>query len=155
MFGLFTSWARKRQVKELQSFVEQLRSMDGQDLGMILAVATDSRIKLERQGFRLMDPIVDAPTDPGAAVRLNSIIRGLQAEGKFPEAASVMVWLHTIRVGTNIQLRQVAREMWRELTRGMPHVHAASLDLMRSGSKAIFVDGYEQYPAGLAPDPLP
>lgn len=156
--GLLTKWKLARylriQERELSSFTAQLSEMDGPEIGVVVALATDTRNQLEESGFLLSDPIVAYTVDPEIPSALNEMIRTLQAEGRPQEAAAVMVWLHTSRVGARLELRPLARQMWGQLERGFPHAEQASMALMRVFFRPIRIDGYDQFPKGLSPDPL-
>ncbi|QHA83566.1 hypothetical protein E3Z27_18725 [Pseudomonas mediterranea] len=156
--GLFTKWKLARYLRiqegEIFSFTAQLRQMDADEIGMVVALATDARNRLEEAGFILSDPIGAYTLKPETPAALHGMILSLQAEGKLQEAAALMVWLHTARVGARIELRPLAREMWRQLERGFPHAQEASRSLMRTLFRSIRLDGYDQFPKGLSPDPL-
>jgi hypothetical protein len=155
MLRLFTSWGIRRQRKELQSFIDNLSALDGQDVGFLVALATNTRIKLEGAGYRLLDPIADYPSDPAVPLRLNRMVRELQKNGMMPEAAAMMVWLHTMRAGARIELRQLGRDMWAQLQRGFPHVITSSIGVRSADGSPLDIHGYNSFPAGLTPDPLP
>lgn len=156
--GLFTKWKLSRylriQEREISSFTAQLSQMDSAEIGVVVALATDTRNRLEDAGFLLSDPIVAYTVDPETPSTLNEMIRTLQAEGRIQEAAAVMVWLHTSRVGARLELRPLARQMWGQLERGFPHAEDASMSLMRVFFRSIRIDGYDQFPTGLSPNPL-
>lgn len=156
--GLLTKWKLSRylriQEREISSFTTQLSQMDGDEIGVVVALATDTRNRLEDAGFLLNDPIVAYTVDPDTPSALNEMIKTLQAEGRLQEAAAVMVWLHTSRVGARLELRPLARQMWGQLERGFPHAEDASMSLMRVFFRPIRIDGYDQFPKGLSPDPL-
>lgn len=156
--GLFTKWKLARYLRiqegEISSFTAQLRQMDADEIGMVVALATDARNRLEETGFILSDPIGAHTLKPETPAALHGMILNLQAEGRLQEAAAIMVWLHTARVGARLELRPLAREMWRQLERGFPHAQEASRSLMRTLFRSIRLDGYDQFPKGLSPDPL-
>ncbi|WP_139239977.1 hypothetical protein [Azotobacter vinelandii] len=140
--------------KQIQEFIDGLSAMDGHEIGFVVACATNTRHILESEGLRLMDPIVDVALFPDIPLRINNVIRELQKSGSNQDAAGAMVWLHTARVGASHELRPLAREMWRQLSRGFPHVDAAALEIMKLTFRPVNVSGYETFPAGLTPDPL-
>ncbi|MHA6574534.1 hypothetical protein [Pseudomonas yamanorum] len=156
--GLISRWLSRRivasQKKEMQAFIGGLSSMDGQELGFILAIATHQRNVLEEAGLHLMDPLVDYPRDPTSVIRLRGIIREYQRAKQPTDAAGTMVWLHTMRVGGQHELRPLAREMWRQLERGMPHVLHATAQIYSLTKNFPNTSGYESFPAGLTPDPV-
>ncbi|ANC03987.1 hypothetical protein AB688_18470 [Pseudomonas putida] len=151
---MFHAWALKTQRKEMSAFVDQLAGMDGKEIGFLVAVATHQRNVLEEDGFRLMDPLVDYPMNPTVALRLGGIIREYQKAKQPSDAAGTMIWLHTMRVGGRHELRPLAREMWRQLSRGFPYVEESAFEIMRLTLKLPKTSGYDRFPAGLTPDPL-
>lgn len=150
----FAKWAVGAQKKELQSFVSALSAMDGQEVGFVLAIATHQRNQMETSGFRLMDPIIDYPMDPSVTFRLLRIIKEYQRAGQPSDAAGTMVWLHTMRVGAQHELRPLAREMWRQLERGMPHVMRAAAEIYALTHNFPDTTGSDRFPSGLTPDPI-
>lgn len=152
--GWLSRWTLNSQKKEIQTFIDGLSSMDGAEIGGLVVVVTHIRNNLEDLGFRLMDPIVDYPFDPTVTLRLVGIIKEYQKSKQLTEAAGVMVWLHTMRVGGRHELRPQAREMWRQLGRGFPHVENAAFEILKLTLTPPKIEGYDRYPAGLTPDPL-
>lgn len=156
--GLFTKWKLSRylriQEREISSFTAQLSQMDSDEIGLVVALAADTRNRLEDAGFLLSDPIAANTVEPETPSALNEMIRTLQAEGRLQEAAALMVWLHTSRVGARLELRPLARQMWAQLERGFPHVEEASMTLMRVFFRSIRLNGYDEFPKGLSPHPL-
>ncbi|WP_057458388.1 hypothetical protein [Pseudomonas syringae] len=155
--GLISRWFSRRivstQKKEIQAFIDGLSSMDSQEIGFLLAAATHQRNMLEEEGFRLMDPLVDYPSNPTIVIRLRGFIRAYQKASQPTDAAGTMVWLHTMRVGGQHELRSLARNMWRELARGMPHVEYAATQIYLITRNYPITAGYEDFPKGLTPAP--
>ncbi|WP_060545693.1 hypothetical protein [Pseudomonas sp. NBRC 111136] len=151
---MISTWAVKSQKKDLQNFVDQLEAMDSNEIGFVLAIATHLRNDLEQSGYRLMDPLVDYPLDPTVVMRLQRLIREFQRTGAMSEAAGAMVWMHTMRVGGQHELRGLGRKMWSELARGMPHAVGAAVEVYRLTNKFPNTSGYDQFPQGLTPSPL-
>lgn len=150
---MFNSWALRTQQREMQSFVDQLAVMDGVEIGLLLAVATHMRNQLEDEGKMLMDPIATIPIDPSPILMLRGMITEYQKVRSMNDAAAAMVWLHTMRVGARHELRGTARTMWRELSRGMPHVGSASADVYRITGQFPRTYGHDEFPKGLTPSP--
>lgn len=151
---IFNAWALRTQQREMQRFVDQLAAMDGAEIGLLLAVATHMRNNLEDEGKMLMDPIVTIPVDPSPILILRGMITEYQKARSMSDAAAAMVWLHTMRVGARHELRGTARAMWRELSRGMPHVSGASVDVYRITGQFPRTYGHDEFPKGLTPDPV-
>ncbi|CCG41828.1 hypothetical protein [Magnetospirillum molischianum] len=152
--NLFLSWATKVQRKEITRFTDALRAMDSDEIGALLALATDLRHTLEADSrLDLLDPRAVEIIWPSAAQALNRQIRNMQATNSRELAAAAMVWLHTIRAANNPDLRMLGREMWRQLERGFPKVEQAAADLQVVGMSHLNIEGYSVFPLGLSPDP--
>ncbi|HBQ9084922.1 hypothetical protein [Klebsiella quasipneumoniae] len=147
-------WASKKQNQEISEFVYRLKSMDGAEIGLIVATATHVRHILEREGHNMMDPVVYTSLNPAFTFSLSQTVVQLQKEKNFGMAAAFMVWVHTFRSSTRGELRQYGREMWRELERGFPYVFDAAMGYQQlTGHSLDFYDA-ESFPTGLTPDPL-
>lgn len=152
--GLFDRWATGRQRKELTDFVQNLRAMDGTEIGMVLAMATAYRHDLARRGVDLLQPAILLAADPGITFTLARTIQQHQKHGEMSLSAALMVWVHTLRATSRLELRQLGRDMWRELERGFPHAIENSMSLMALTGQTANIEGYDQFPDGLTPDPL-
>ncbi len=152
--GWLGRWSLKAQKRDMQTFIDALSSMDSQEIGLIVAIATHMRNNLEELGYRLMDPLVDYQLDPAVTLRLGRLIKECQKLNQPTDAAGTMVWLHTMRVGGQHELRPQAREMWRQLGRGFPHAEDAAFEILKMTLKPPRIEGFDRYPAGLTPDPL-
>ena len=151
---MFDSWAGNKQVKELSSFVDNLRAADGSELGMVVACATNWRHELGQDGWDLLEPSLCLATDPMITFRLTKAIQKLQHDGRPELAVGLMVWVHTLRASTRLQLRSLGRDMWRELSRGFPHVDEAAVGTFRIMGTAFDTRNSDQFPSGLTPEPL-
>lgn len=147
-------WAVSSQSKELTEFVQKLSTMDGREIGFVVAMATDARHALEKEGHMVMDPIVYFPMNPGFPLSLSRTIIQLQKQGNPQAAAALMVWAHTMRVGANLELRQLGRDMWKELARGFPYVEDGAKDYQMLTGKVLNIEGTTNFPEGLTPDPI-
>jgi len=152
--NLFLSWATNTQRKEITRFTDALRAMDSEEIGALVATATDLRHTIAAGGgLDLLDPRTVEAIRPTAAQDLNRQIRRMQARNSQEVAAAIMVWLHTIRAANNPDLRMLGREMWRQLERGFPKVEQAAADLQVVGIRHLNIEGYSVFPLGLSPDP--
>jgi hypothetical protein len=120
--NMINRWAGGKQEEELRQFLGMLKAMDGSELGLVVAGVTHMRHALESEGHNVMDPIVYTTASPTIAIHLGNLVRECQKQGRMQDAASLMVWLHTMRAGIRLELRGLAREMWGQLARGFPHV---------------------------------
>ncbi|WP_338799531.1 hypothetical protein V9K81_08710 [Pseudomonas monteilii] len=151
---LLNPWFVRIQKREMKAFTDALSSMDGKEIGFLLAIATHQRNHWEDQGVLLMDPLVYYPADPTIVLRLQGVLKEYQKSKQMTDASGAMVWIHTMRVGGQHELRPYAREMWRQLGRGFPHVLESALEIMAITSMCPRTSGYDQFPKGLTPDPL-
>ena len=79
--GLFTKWKLSRylriQESEISSFTAQLSQMDSAEIGVVVALTTDTRNRLEDAGFLLSDPIVAYTINPETPSALSRMIKTL------------------------------------------------------------------------------
>lgn len=152
---MFNSWALKRQRKEMQQFIDGMAAMDGQEIGYLVANATDLRNRLEKAGFQsLLDPIVFYSANPTCTIQIAGMIQDFQKAGDLQAAAALMVWAHTLRAAARPELRMQGRVLWGQLSRGFPHAEQAARDMMTFSLKSMDMAGFDQYPIGFTPDPL-
>jgi hypothetical protein len=149
----FDKWAAKSQTEQMSEFITGLRSADGEELGLVVAIATHLRNGMEEKGLIISDPIVFTSTHPYFTYEMSKTVIKLQKEGKLQLAAGWMVWVHTLRAGTRLELRQFGRDMWRELARGFPHVETAAITWGALQGVELDTRGAAEFPKGLTPDP--
>lgn len=156
MTGLFHKLAVKRGKKELQEFIDKLKVIDSDSIGMVVAWATHYKNQLEQDGHKVSDPIVYCSINPFFSLELSTYIKELQNTGRLQDAAALMVWLHTIRgAGMGcLELRVLGREMWKELERGFPYVEERKFALEELLGEPVNIEGYQEFPKGFAPEPL-
>lgn len=150
----FDSWAKDRQRKELKEFVEALRAMDAQELGLPIALATNFRNAMRQQGVDLSDPAMLVNLNPGIVFEISRKVSPLQKAGRTIEAVPLIIWVHSLRGVTRLELRGLAREMWRQLQRGFKYVDEAASDYAALTGEELDVSGATEFPKGLTPDPL-
>jgi hypothetical protein len=127
--------------------------MDGSEIGLVVALATDFRNEMEAAGCPLSDPIVYASLDPGFTFGLSKQVVRLQKAGCFQDAAALMVWVHTMRAASRLELRQLGRELWTELARGFPHVVDGARIVKKFQSRSVDVRNADAFPKGFSPVP--
>lgn len=121
-YKVFRGWSIKRMKREIQEFIDKLKVLDSDDIGMVVAYASHYKNQLEQDGHEVTDPIVYYTINPDFNIELGSYIEELQKTGKLQDAAALMVWAHTMRAGSCLELRGLGRQMWKELERGFPYV---------------------------------
>jgi len=147
------SWGIAKQRKELETWLNLLISMNSDEIGALVAGATHMRHGLEKTyHVNLLDPIVTSTVEPDLIFKLHGLIKEYQSRGDNASAASVMVWLHTLRCGTSLELRQLGRSLWRELERGFQFVDASAQNIYNLSGMLLETSGYNQFPVGLEPE---
>lgn len=147
-------WSTGKRINEASHFVSMLSVMDGEEIGMTVAVATDFRHKLFDSGIHVMEPSLTVTAVPGAVYKITSTINALQKSGNMVDAAGLMVWAHTLRGAESLEVRGIARKMWGELSRGFPYTLNAKYDFFSLSGILLNIDGYDEYPSGFTPTPL-
>jgi len=115
---------------DLQRYTNYLRGGTSSEVAEVLALATTARLVLREQAEGAPGPsrtILDAlysgeMTDENylAPISLGSMIKTAQKQGNLRFANGLMVWFHTIRAYSNVDVRVDAQEMWAQLKRGFP-----------------------------------
>lgn len=132
MFGrLFERWALAKQVKEGHEFLSRMKSMNSDELAIPLVLTLEAaQMYSEEKGIDVFDPFTAIAKDPSASLYFSSLVNELQRKGRQVLASGAMVWAHTLRATVNHELRDVVREVWVELNRGLPHIEAARMELL-------------------------
>ena len=69
-------------------------------------------------------------------------------------SVGLAVWVHTLRAITEIDLRGLGREMWKELERGFSHAKQGKDDMFVMTGVEIDLSNLGKFPTGLTPQPL-
>jgi len=157
MFGWLK---RKAQLKiistmeqDINRFIMGLKGASPPEVGMVVVFANHWRNVLERQfNWNLDHPDLVAATDIVAALRLNRMIREVQKKDA-AKAAGLMVWLHTIRASETPEIRLLGREMWAQLSRGIPHTEQAADGVFQVFGVFMDTTGIDRVPENLRPCP--
>ena len=152
----FRNWGMRLAERDLRDFLGRLRSMDASEIGFVVACATDVRKELQAAGHDVLDPINCGALHPEIFTELGGTIRTFQKRGQLQDAAALMVWAHTLRAGSvgGPRIRALGREMWKELARGFPYVEMAATNYQAISGVILDIDGADQFPIGLTPEPL-
>ena len=141
--------------EDLDRFLLGLKGSDSSELGLIVAVASHWRNRLETEfGWNLDYPDTVEAQDPTAPLKLVKMIRQNQMGRNDPMnlmAAGLMVWIHTLRASARPELRLKGREMWGELCRGIPHADSAVSIIAQHHGLHIDAHGAERVPDNLQP----
>lgn len=151
--GLLSNVLGDTQRKELEHFLEGLRGADSDDIGLIVACATDWRHRLAVGGCDLRFPAVCLLSDSTITFKLVKQIQALQKQGLPHLAVGLMVWVHSLRAMTRPELRRLGREMWKELSRGFDCAEEKAIGAASLIGVKYRTDDCDCIPDGLTPEP--
>jgi hypothetical protein len=147
------SWGSKQQRTEIETWLQMLRAMNSDEIGMLMAGATHFRHILENTyHVNLLEPFEANSIDPELSSKLRKLIQEYQSNGDNTSAACVMVWLHSLRCSALLDVRPLGRELWQELRRGFPFVDDAANSMLRTTRQLLNTDGFDSIPVGLEPE---
>ena len=134
--------------------------MDDRDLGVIVAVATVIRINFETHGVVAAGLFQDEALPSVEALgiyqmKINRIVRQFNKMRRPSDAAGAMVWSYSLRCLNVPELRPLGREMWAQLSRGLPHVEEALKDGEEQKGEPLFRQVWDEWsmiPVGLEPE---
>lgn len=145
-------WSVGKQEQEVRDFVHKLSVVDSSELGLPVALATAYRHLVRRNvGIDLLFPATALISEPTICTRLNREIQELQRQRQFAGLAAGMIWLHSLRAMQSLELRPHGRELWRQLSRGFPHVLNSADDHALLTGVLLEIEDYDQIPDGLGP----
>lgn len=158
MFGrAIQRWANKSQEKELQEFLSHLNAADDDEVALTVVLASEMRHRVsDVLGFDLMFPTIIAAQHPLATMQIVKLVKQLQSNKDFVAAAGLMVWVHTLRASGQAasgELRTLARQMWRELSRGFPYAESAASSVVTTLGFVPRLARATEFPDGLSPRP--
>ncbi len=146
--------------KELRRYIDGIKTMPDEDIGVILAVATVIRVNMENEGFLpqglFRDEALPSPNDMGKyQMELNQLVRDFNRIRQPTDAVGTLVISYSLQCLNVADLRGTGRAMWSELKRGLPHTGEA----LKKGEeekgepfdKRVWQE-WHQIPVGLEPD---
>ncbi|MBT3553696.1 MAG: hypothetical protein HOO19_02335 [Rhodospirillaceae bacterium] len=144
---------------EIRQFVEGLRSMTDEDMGIILAVATVVRVNLEDQNHLPVGVYANAQLPAPQIlmkkmVDLAKVARHFDRLGQTTDAVAAVAVLNTLRCLNTAELRHLGRGIWAELARGTPYVENALAEGERNRDDPFPKRVWKEYkiiPSGLEP----
>lgn len=162
---MIVNWMRKKVQKmvlksaqqEITRFVSSLRVIDDKEVGMLVGIATIIRMNLDEHGYvsgHVFNIESSMEAQAQAEEFLLDLIKRFQKRGQRTDAAGAMVWLHTLRAFTSPETITMGREMWKELSRGFPHVKDSLERIKGLKGNSIPTEAYREclfIPPGLEP----
>jgi hypothetical protein len=137
--NLFSEASSRAMRDEMMFFRDSLAGMSGEELGFLLAMANHLRIQYEAIGHRPLDALTYADENPEYLHQLFATVKKNQQTNSagLQVAAANMVWLHTARAGKYIELRYLGQAIWKELSRGFPHIQTAAAITLQTNGLAL------------------
>ncbi|MDI7774817.1 hypothetical protein [Asticcacaulis sp. EMRT-3] len=152
--SLINKWSLSTQLKEASQFVSHLSVMDSDEIALVVAfVAHWRNVYIDEKDIDLRQCIAIQGADPLFVLSLGNVLREAQKRKSFHDAAGLMVWLHSLRAGNSFENRGKAREMWGHLSRGFSKVFDAANEQRRMFGRLLDIDGFDEFPDGLTPEP--
>lgn len=133
---------------ELQHFIDMLIGADDDQIGLVVAIATNFRNSVS-ENVDLLDPINSV--DVNIPLQFVRHYQDLQKKGLQVLAPGVAVWLHTTRAVHSPSNRELVRQMWGVLRRGFPYVEEAAISFSAMTGQPLDYSGYDQIPIGFEP----
>jgi hypothetical protein len=150
----FQGWAVGVQEREAIDYLNKLEIMDSDEIAGIVVMAAQFREQfIATDGIDLIEPALALHLKPNLALEIGSIIRDLQRVNAKSYAAGVMVWLHSVRAQTSLEVRAVVRRIWGELERGFPYADTMAHQMAMRGAPIPASLQFDVFPAGLTPEP--
>lgn len=150
----FQSWAVGVQEREAYDYLAKIRVMDSDEIaGIVVMVAQFREQFIATEGIDLIEPAIALHLRPDLALEIGAIIRDCQRNGGKTYASGVMVWLHSVRAQTSLEVRSVVRRIWGELERGFPFAEAMAHEMAMNGAPIAPQLEFGVFPAGLSPKP--
>ena len=151
--------ARNSNLKEVRAFIDGLRSMTDEDMGVVIAVSTVIRVNMEREGLLPMGLFKKSALPSSTAlgryqVDLDKVVRQFNKLGQPTDGVGALVISYSLRCLNVPFLREYGRDMWGVLSRGFPHAEQALRDGEEAKGKPFPKQVWEEWrtiPLGLDP----
>ena len=144
---------------EVTGFIDGLRTMNDEDMGIVIAVATVIRVNMEEKGF-LPEGLFTKPTLSSTSalgryqMDLKKLVRQFNKMGQPTDGVGALVIFYSLRCLNVPGLREHGRDMWKVLSRGFPHAEKALKDGEKSKGdsfpKQVWTE-WRTIPVGLEP----
>ena len=123
------------QRKAINKSIQLLKGMDDVELLYLYKIVMFTKDKLyDLYHINLDDPFLAVQENYNIAIILSRDIYDIQKIEGSIAVSGMTIWLHTVRAALAPEIRYLAKELWLELSRGMPK-------------------GEEWFPTGFAPSP--
>ncbi len=111
---------------EITRLLNHIEGVEDRDVGPLVAVTTIIRINLENmnllpRGLFDVDRVNQLDPKAKAQFRLSALNVQFQRRDQNNDAVGASILLHTLRALAYPELRELGRDLWRELARGFDH----------------------------------
>jgi len=139
----------------MRDWIKNLSALDSEEVAGILVMAMSFRnILRQTNNIDLMLPFLAINQEPTIAIMLNRQLQELQKEKLFSIASGAIVWLFTIRAAFEPSLRDLGRQLWRELARGFLKANESAEGLFELTGEMPDITDIGRFPDGFTPDRL-
>ena len=145
--------------KAVLDYINGLKQMTDQDLGVILAVSTIIRINMEEEGYLPKGLYINQTMPPTNELGryqmdLNKLVRDFNKMRQHTDAVGTLLISYSLRCLNVAEVRDLGRDMWAEMQRGLPHGEAALKQGEKEKDEAFPKRAWEEWrdiPVGLEP----
>ena len=118
----------RRQLQELQAFVEKLKAADSATLTPLATKVAGYRTLFESKKIRVGEPVEYLTEKPAIITRMEDYVRDMNKKADELDKQAVHVWLHTMRAANAIakkskeagEFKELATAMWAQLKQAAP-----------------------------------
>jgi hypothetical protein len=155
--GAYRSPSENMQERErqLEDYLRLLREMPEEDRSLVLVFAASMRkVALTRIGVDVLRPSAAILALPGISEMLATEAVRSQKQGPvgLGLAGALMVWVHTLRAVRHPSLKPKACEMWRELSKGFPHIETQLQSIIQLTGEVPDGNIAGRFPEGFVPE---
>ncbi|WP_416897271.1 MAG: hypothetical protein ACMVY4_17530 [Minwuia sp.] len=138
----------------MESYVAMLAGLDGEKVAPLLAIAVHVRNGMKDHGVDLSDPAAAEIRLPGLTLTMAEKVEMCRQAGDTVRINGPLIWLFSLVAVQDPARRRTGRRLWAELHRGAPHVEACRDALELLVEDWARLEGADQFPRGLTPEPI-
>jgi hypothetical protein len=137
----------------LEEFLVRLRGLGADERGIVAAQTAHYLRHFQSSYIDLLYPSLALRYWPNIESQISAAIVEMQKNGREALVPGLMVWTHTLRAQSRIELLLQAKEMWRIVESGFDRavIEAATFELL-TGQLLIFDHRHLAVPEGFASD---
>lgn len=144
-------WASRRQKSEIQSLISVLAELSKDEMAELVVVTNHVKVGMQKEGNDVMSPFDLVITRPEFPLLMTRRVIDYRKEGNQLASAAFLIWAHTMRAAARPELLPLARQVWRELSRGFDCIDLAATHLSIKLRTEFDIAGATDYPSGFDP----